>query len=529
MSSDLVPESAAAAAGPSVARRVKGLTRDSLVYGLGVAGQKVIGLILLPILTRVFEPAEYGATELIGLVLLFASYFAVVGNDAALLRFFFDTDSEREQRAIASVALLFRASAAIVLTTILWPWSEDVSRLIFSTPIYSGYIRVTLLTLVFTTIVKFCVDLLRVRLRPMRFVAYSLGNLAAIALLTLILTPDVLTLEIPVINRAMTFRGQGQGLRGVFYARLFADALFAGLGLIWCWRDLARPAGWPVLRGMLRFGAPLLPVGLAQFVLSYADRYTLNRFVSLDQVGPYSVGAKVASFMMLFVAAFQYAWGPFAISIFRESNARETYAKVFSLYVFVAGAIGLVLTGLAREFLTLITTSHYVHGYRMAGFLVFAAVANGAFTIPAASLQIAKRTGWMGGIAILAAVLNVVLNLILVRPLEAYGVATASLLAQCASVVCLMVVAQRIYPVPFHLGRTALNFLLAMGLAALGIYFGRGGAGAAILSTLVALVLYLAGAFLLRTIGIQDWLILRNYARRKQAEYAGRPDPHELK
>jgi hypothetical protein len=39
----------------------------------------------------------------------------------------------------------------------------------------------------------------------------------------------------------------------------------------------------------------------------------------------------------------------------------------------------------------------------------------------------------------------------------------------------------------------------------------------------------LAGAFLLRTIGIQDWLILRNYARRKQAEYAGRPDPHELK
>ena len=105
MSSDLAPgssaEAGALAAGPSVARRVKGLTRDSLVYGLGVAGQKVIGLILLPILTRVFAPAEYGATELIGLLLLFVSYFVVVGNDSALLRFVFDTDSEREQGAIA--------------------------------------------------------------------------------------------------------------------------------------------------------------------------------------------------------------------------------------------------------------------------------------------------------------------------------------------------------------------------------------------------------------------------------------------
>jgi O-antigen/teichoic acid export membrane protein len=520
MSSTPGPEAAAPVT--SVARHVKGLTKDSLVYGLGVAGQKVIGLILLPILTRVFAPAEYGATELIGLLLLFISYFVVVGNDSALLRFVFDTNSAREQGAIASLALIFRVSASVLLTAILWPFSEFFSTLIFSTPIYSGYIKITFLTLIFTTIVKFCVDFLRVKLRPMRFVVYSLGNLAAIALLTLMLTPDVLTLDIPVINRAITFRGQGQGLRGVFYARLFADALFAALGLLWCWRDLARPAAWPVLRGMLRFGAPLLPVGIAQFVLSYADRYTLNRFVSLDQVGPYSVGAKVASFMMLFVAAFQYAWGPFAISIFREPNARPTYAKVLSLYVFVAGAIGLVLTGLAREILTCITTGHYVHGYRMAGFLVFAAVANGAFTIPAASLQIAKRTGWMGGIAVLSALLNVVLNLILVRPFEAYGVATASLLAQCVSVGLVMVAAQRIYPVPFHFGRVTLNFVLAMGLAAAGSYFGRTGAGAAFLATLGTLVIYLAGTFALKTIAIQDWVILRNYAQKKRAALGGR-------
>ncbi len=512
---------AAAAAEPSVARRVKGLTRDSLVYGIGVAGQKVIGLVLLPVLTRVFAPAEYGATELIGLFLLFISYFVVVGNDAALLRFIFDTKLEREQRAIATTALLFRMGAALVAAVILWPFCADFSRFIFGSPIYSGYFKVTLLTLVFTTAVKFWIDLLRVRLHPSRFVVFSLGNLAAIALLTLILTPDVLTFEIPVINRAITMRGQGQGLRGVFYARLFADSMFAVIGLLWCWRDLAPPAPWPILKGMLRFGAPLLPVGLAQFVLAYADRYTLNRFVSLDQVGPYSVGAKVASFMMLFVAAFQYAWGPFAISIFREANARATYAKVFSLYMFVAGAIGLVLTGLAREILSLVATGHYVHGYRMAGFLVFAAVANGAFFVPAASLQIAKRTAWMGGIAIVAAALNVVLNILLVHPLEAYGVASASLIAQCVAVILLMAVAQRIYPVPFHLGRGGLTFVMAMALAAAALYVGKSGAGAAILATLGALLLYVLGTLGLRLLSLHDFLTLKNYLQKKRAAMSG--------
>jgi O-antigen/teichoic acid export membrane protein len=263
-------------------------------------------------------------------------------------------------------------------------------------------------------------------------------------------------------------------------------------------------------------------VGLAQFVLAYADRYVLNKYVSLDQVGPYSVGAKVASFMMLFVAAFQYAWGPFSISIYREVNARETYAKVLSLYILAAGAIGLVLTCLAREFLDIITTGHFVHGYRVAGFLVFAAVANGAFLIPATGLQIAKRTGWMGGIAVFSAVLNVVLNLLLVGPLEAYGVAAASLISHTAATIVIYFVAQRIYPVPFHPGRAMLAFLMAIGLAALGIYFGRTGPLAAVVSAAAALVLYFAGTLGLRLIDTQDFVILRKYLKKKRTQARAR-------
>lgn len=501
---------------PSVAKRVKVLTRESLVYGLGMAGQKFMGLLLLPILTRVFEPADYGASELIGLLVLMLSYFVVLGNDSALLRFTYDTDSADERRRIATSALLLRVVAAALITLLFLPAGGSLGGMIFDRRDYTALIHVALLDLPFTSVVKFCIDLLRVRLRTGQFVAYSLGNLAAIALLTVILVPAAVELELP-FGVHLAFHGRGMGLMGVFVARLFADVAFTIIGLAWLWKECGPPAPLRVVGGMLRYGLPLVPVGLAGFVLAYADRYALNEFVSLDQVGPYSVGAKVASFMMLFVAAFQYAYGPFAISIFREANARETYAKVLLLYAFVAGAIGLVLTCLARELLSLITTRHYVHGYRMAGFLVFAAVANGAFVIPAAGLLIAKRTVWMGSAAVAAAALNVVLNLVLVRPFEAYGVATASLISQIVGTILLFAVAQRIYPIPFHPWRVLSTFFMSMGLAALGLYFGRAGAGAAALATAFALALYLAGTLGLKVVSVQDFAILRNFVRRTAA------------
>jgi O-antigen/teichoic acid export membrane protein len=148
-------------------------------------------------------------------------------------------------------------------------------------------------------------------------------------------------------------------------------------------------------------------------------------------------------------------------------------------------------------------------------------MAQGAFFIPATGLQIAKRTSWLGWTAILAALLNVALNVFLVRPFEVFGVAAASLVSQTAATVFLFVVAQRIYPVPYHPGRVLLTFLLAIGLAALGLYFGRTGPAASFLWTAIALGLYLAGTLGLKVISVQDFVILRNYLRKTASARLG--------
>lgn len=56
---------------------LKGLAKDSIIYGLGDGLSKLGSLILVPILSRMFLPADYGIIDLINLSYLFL--FIVVG------------------------------------------------------------------------------------------------------------------------------------------------------------------------------------------------------------------------------------------------------------------------------------------------------------------------------------------------------------------------------------------------------------------------------------------------------------------
>jgi O-antigen/teichoic acid export membrane protein len=47
---------------------------------------------------------------------------------------------------------------------------------------------------------------------------------------------------------------------------------------------------WDVTKSALAFGLPLVPHTLATWVLEFADRAILERFVSLDDLGLYSMG-----------------------------------------------------------------------------------------------------------------------------------------------------------------------------------------------------------------------------------------------
>ena len=63
--------------------RIKQLSKDSIIYGLGGGLVKGFSFFLLPIYTSIFSPSDYGKIEMIVVITSFLSAILIIGMDSA--------------------------------------------------------------------------------------------------------------------------------------------------------------------------------------------------------------------------------------------------------------------------------------------------------------------------------------------------------------------------------------------------------------------------------------------------------------
>src|SRR5206468_3965370 len=122
------------------------------------------------------------------------------------------------------------------------------------------------------------------------------------------------------------------------------------------------------------------------------DRWSLQHFASLDEVGIYAVALKFFAVVTLGVSAFQLAFLPFAYARAQDPDAPRLYARVLGLYVAVAVAGALAVGLLAPLGIRLLATRDYAAAARPALWLSFAAAAQGAYYVTGLGVNLERRT-----------------------------------------------------------------------------------------------------------------------------------------
>ncbi len=435
---------------------LKKLTGESIVYGLGTAAGRGLQMLLVPVFTRVFAPEAYGVIDLLGLVAAIAALLVVMGTDAALARFFYDATDSDARRVMISSSALWRVGVCTVVALALWLLAPTFSVFLLNSPDYAKYVRLTALTIPFTAFFMFQNDVLRVTFQPWKFITLNLVNTILVGGLSILFVV-----------------GWHKGVAGVLYGRLIGDAITAAFGFFLIRLQLVPRFDRVVLRRMLVYGAPLIPVAVAYWVMQYADRWSLAHFRDLATVGIYAVAVKMGAAMMLFIAAFQLAWGPFAFARARDPGAGRLFSRVLTLYTAVAATTALTIGLFAAEALQVLVPGAYARAALPGGLLAFAAVAHGAYYIVGIGANLSFRTDLVAWTSLFAAAVNVALNFTLVQSLGIRGVATATLVGFALSTVLLYIWAQRVHPIPFRGLRAAALFLVGVGTLLTGVLAGR--------------------------------------------------------
>ncbi len=425
-----------------IGSRILQLSRDSLVYGFGSALSSFVGIALVPILTRLFSPSEYGVIDLLVTVSSLAIAFLSFGFDSAAAILFFEVEREEERVNVLSTAIWFIFIASSIVILVLLPLSGVWSKLLFQNKIYIGPVQLALAIIPFNLLLGFALNGLRFRFARSRYLLSILIQVILTITLTVILLVPVQA-----------------GMLGYFIAWFVSVAVTGAITLALAQRNLSARFSVIILRKLLAVGLPLIPAAIAGWSLSLIDRFFISRY-SLHELGLYSLGVKLSSVLGLGIAALQLAWGPFALSLAKEPEAKLTYAKVLSLYTLVAGFLALLLTAYAPEIIKVTSSEAFFGSASVVGWLCLGLIAYGSYYIVSIGVAISKKTSHLAWTTVAAAILNIVLNFILIPPYGMVGAAIATLLSYIASAWLLYQVSQKYYPIPFESRKILLTWLL---------------------------------------------------------------------
>ena len=103
--------------------------RHALVYGLATLSGKAVGFVMIPIYTRCLSPTDYGLLELVQLGMYVLAIVLALGFSGAVIRFYYEYDTQEDRNQVVSTALLSTTSLALVATLFLLTQSQLLARM----------------------------------------------------------------------------------------------------------------------------------------------------------------------------------------------------------------------------------------------------------------------------------------------------------------------------------------------------------------------------------------------------------------
>lgn len=425
--------------------------RDSL-YMLMWAIQTVCTAVLTPIITRVLGLSAFGTVTSANAVMQVLFVFAGLGLQTAVQREYSTLANPRGARQVVMAGVLFTVAISALAWYTVGLWGSalqmgDEKPALRLAVLWAGSSAMTAISLA----------LLRSQDR--------------LGLFSLVSFVQSVVAEALALGLVKFYKPTAEVFLSGQVAAQFLAA-FLGLALtppaLMLLRDKA------VLTRALVFALPLVPSALSSFVLSTSDRLIVEAQLGSAEVARYQVAYNIGSMPMLLLWILHSAWMPRFFGITDEAERRTVLAEsrdaLYRLMVpvligFTCGAPLLLRIWAPPEY-------HPESLLLVVCIVVITAIPSAGQLAVTRTLMADGRTGPTAVMTILAAAVNVALNVVLVPRLALTGSALATLAAYAFLHVALSVAARGSTKVPppsrllqLQLAGVAVLALLSAGTA----------------------------------------------------------------
>jgi O-antigen/teichoic acid export membrane protein len=408
-------------------------------------GTKLIAFIMLPIYTRLLSgTAEYGMLDYIDRVTSMLMFLVIFGTDSALAYYYFEAKDKKLKEYYVRTVMMFRLVILAVIALVFFVGGDWLSELVLRESGYTNLLLISIGTLFFDTILTLILTVLRYEFFTKRVVFFTVLKMLLIAAVSYVM--------LITIWPSMT---------GIFVARILSVG-FVALLLFKYVIKYARPYfNKDMLIEILKYSAPLVPASLSFWVIINANTILLKNLGSASDAGIYAAAIKFGTLITLLTTGVQMAWRPFSMSLKDKENNGAIFSKIY-MAILLVGTLGIMIVATIMPWVIKVLGKDFWEAYQYVALFSAATFLNFYYMIISLGIFFTKKTKYISYAFGIAAVINVILNLVLIPKFSIWGAVTAYLVSYIVAIIYIFNRSQKLFYVPVSGMKMIIQFSWAI-------------------------------------------------------------------
>ncbi|NMB80291.1 MAG: oligosaccharide flippase family protein [Ignavibacteria bacterium] len=387
--------------------KVLSTIKHSAVYSLGNMALKGMGIITLPIYLNYLTKAEVGTFGLLDITINIIAEVLILGQTNSII--FFENKKEYSNK---KSSVFFTITSFVILINLLFIllaelFGFSLLNLSKSTRDLSVYLHF----IIYISLLRVLNNLFLNKLRAEeKSIFYTVLTFIKIITFISLIFYTVVYLRLSVA--------------GILYSYLISEIIVLIFILPGIIKKMMPVFDKAVLKEALKFGAPLIFTAIGIMILNLSDRYLINFFLNLEEVGTYDIAYRIAGIVNMFlILPFNQAMLPSAFKEFNNGSNSRYLSKLMTYMCFITLWGGLAISVFGKEIILILGNENYIAANDYIPLIVFAYILSAMRNVASNGLLFAEKTFIVALITILAAILNIILNIFL---LPVYGTIAAA-------------------------------------------------------------------------------------------------------
>ena len=423
------------------------VTRQSVVFAVGSVAGKVVGLALLPVLTRLLTPAEFGRMDVLQSLGSALTVPLLLGLDVATLRLYFDQPDQTARRTLVGTSYAMVLGTTLLVGALVTVGSGAVSTALFAGSQLQPAVVAVAVSVVGGAVQVITLTVLRAQGRAGTYAAL----LSATSFLYAILAVALLVVWRADANAVL-----------VGYAASVIAAALAGTFVVRqeALGGPARRAG----RALLRLGLPMVPAATAAVVADFINRAILLDAAGAAAVAYFGIAVRFGSVAGLVAGSFRLSWVPRGYALGTSAEGRVRLARDAHWIVAIICVSVTLIAVASPEIVELAAGPQYVAALSPLAFYLVAVLFGTLGLVVSLPIAVGMAMQNLAIASLANSGVSLACNLILAAPMGATGTAIAIAAGGFAEVVILAKLGTQWMPLPVDWVRLGGSVLI-VGLA----------------------------------------------------------------